>query len=517
MTLAMDHELTLLIFLPLLGALVVGASPGRRPGLARGLALAFGGGELLVALHLFLRFDSQANGMQFVERYAWIPALGVHFHAGIDGLSLFLVLLTVLVVPLSLIATWPGPGRGVKGFVGALLLLEGAAVGVFAALDLFMFCMFCELTLLPMFVLIGAWGGERRAPVATKFALYTLSGSLLLLLGTVFLADCRRELEGALHFGLQELSQLPLPLEVQQWLLLAFFAGFAIKMSLVPLHTWLSEAQAQAPTAAGAVMVAVLLNVGGYGVVRLCLPLFPQAFSRFSDHLATVAVVGILYAGLVALANADLKRLVACLSAGQAGLILLGICALGIEGLQGSMLHMVSCGLSTGALVLMAGLLSDRAGTSLIGRGAGLAREIPVFSVCFLIAILAAVGMPGTSGFIGELLVLRGSFEAFGNRTAVALVGLVLLAICLLGVFRRAMWGPGRAAASRRLPDLKPRELAALLPLLLLAVGIGVWPGPVVSRMEPSAAHVLVQAGPGEALSTPGPIEPGADSTGERP
>ena len=462
----MDHLLSMLVFLPLIGALVVGLLPRRRTGLIKGLAVGLAGIEFALSLQLYLGFEGATPDMQFVERYTWIAAFGVHFHLGIDGLSLFPIILTTLLSPLALIATWKTVKRGVKGFTAAMLMSTGALVGAFASLDLFLFYTCCEVALLALFLLIGIWGWERSRYAALKFALYTLTGNLLLLVAVIYLGNYQRELTGAMDFDLLALYQLAIPVATQRWLFLAFFVSFAIKMSLFPLHTWLPDAQAESPSAVAAVLVGIWLKIGAYGLLRLCLPLFPEAFHYFADYLVILAVTGIIYGSLLAMVQVDLQRLVAYFSTSQMGLVVLGICSLNLQGVQGSMMHMIHHSLSSTALVLMAGMLYQRRRTRLIVRFGGLAHKMPIFPTCFLLAILAAIGMPGSSGFAGGFLILLGSFEAFRVHAVVAMLGIILAAGGLLRLFQRTAWGAPKGADSSKVADLRSREIAVLLPLL---------------------------------------------------
>ena len=499
----MDYLLSILVFLPLVGALVLAVLPRGREGLIKGGAVALGAIEFLLSLQLYFGFDSAAPGMQFVERYAWIPAFGIHFHLGIDGLSLFLVLLTTLLTPLVLLSAWIAVAPRAKEFAVAVLALTAAMVGAFTALDLFLFYVFSEAALLPIFLLIGVWGYRRRVYAAVKFLLYSLTGSLLLLVAMIYLAEYRRGLVGAPHLGLPELGQLALPLEVQQWLFLAFFASFAIKMSLFPLHTWLSDTQAEAPTAAAVLLLGAWLKIGAYGLLRFCLPLFPEAFHYFVDYLMALAVAGILYGALLAAAQTELKRVVAGASVSQMGLVVLGICTLNTQGVQGSIVQMIHHSLSAGALVLVAGMLDERFHPRDLAQFGGLARTMPMLAGFFLIATLAAVGLPGLSGFVGEFLILLGSFKAFHIGAVLALLGVVLLGVCLLGMWQRIAWGEAKCAVEQKRPDLGWRELVVLLPLLLLALWIGVYPEPFFDRIEGAVEQVLVRAGVEDATDFP--------------
>jgi len=483
----MDNLLCTCVLLPLLGVLVLAVVPGRREGLIRGVALALALAELLLCLLLWLRFDSGMPEMQFVARYAWIPALGIHFHLGLDGFSLLLIVLTALLAPLAVLSSWGAGERHAKGLAIAVLLITASLVGAFAAQDLFLFYAFFEFSLLPLFLLVGGWGGERRVFAAVKLVLHSLSGSLLMLVAILYLANFHREAVGTLSFDLVSLYELSIPLAAQKWLFLAFFVGFAVRVPLVPLHTWLPETQTQAPTAGSVMLAGTWVNVGAYGLLRFCLPLFPEAFDFFQSYAVGLAVLGVLYGGLLALVQTDLRRLVACASVSQMGLVVLGVCTLNAPGLQGSAVQMVSHGLSAAALFLLMSMVQEGRETA---PGSGPAPGRSALAACLLVAALAVMGVPGLSGFVGEFLILVGALKAFGPGALVAALGGVLAAAAMLRMFQRAAW---RTAGGRE-RDLRRRQMAVLLPLILGIAWIGVYPRPLLNAVETSVDQILVLA-----------------------
>lgn len=475
----MDHLLAACIALPLGGALIVGLIPGRLARAIRGTGLALAGCELLLVLYLCVRFDPAVSGMQWAVRWTWIPALGIDFHVGADGLNLPFIALTALLAPLVLLAG--GNGEQGRGVHAAVLAATGAAVGAFAALDLFLFCFFCDLALVPLLLLIGGWGGARRTYALFKMLLHNLSGSALLWVAVLYLAHVHQETAGNISFALSDLSGLELPLGVQKWLLGGFFAGLAVRMGLAPLHTWLREAQLQAPSAGRVLLAGVWLNMGGYGLLRFCLGLFPQALFFFQDFLLWLALAGALYGALLVLAQVELRELIACVSTSQMGLVMLGICALNKPGIQGSVVLLISHGLSAAALLLIAGMRQSRGHDSQDGEGRG-----AVLAGCFLVAALAMTGLPGLSGFTGILLVLAGGIEEIGESALVAGLGAALLAI---GVLRMG----ARLRAGARGVALNGRELMALLPLLVCVVWIGLFPRSLLNAVSGPVDQLLAR------------------------
>jgi NADH-quinone oxidoreductase subunit M len=399
-----------------------------------------------------------------------------------------MVMLTTFLMPLAVFASWPVTRRAKPYFV-FLLALETGMLGVFAALDLFLFYLFWEGSLIPMYFLIGMWGYGRRIYAAMKFFLFTLAGSLLMLVAILFLYFAARQPT----FSYPELLDMPLSLGTQRLLFLAFFASFAVKVPLVPLHTWLPDAHTEAPTAGSVLLAAVLLKLGAYGLIRFGIPLFPDAARELVPLIMTLAVIGIVYGALVAMMQKDLKRLIAYSSVAHLGFVVLGIFVGTIQGLSGGILQMINHGLSTGALFMLVGALYDRRHTRLIADFGGLARVMPVLAGVFLFVALSSLGLPGLNGFVGEFLVLLGTFLAYRWWVIPAAFGIVLAAIYLLWAYRRVFHGEVTHEANRALPDLRPRETLMLAPLLALIVFIGVYPKPFLERIEPSAQRVVTQ------------------------
>ncbi|MBI3077268.1 MAG: NADH-quinone oxidoreductase subunit M, partial [Deltaproteobacteria bacterium] len=429
--------LTAVVFLPLVGAGVLLFADRAREQTLRQTALGASALTFLLSLPLYFRFDAGLAGMQFVERAPWIPQWGIAYHLGVDGISLFLVLLTTFLTPLALLASWSAITARVKEFLICMLLLETGMLGVFAALDLFLFYIFWEAMLVPMYFLIGVWGGPQRIYAAVKFLLYTMAGSLLMLVGLLALYF----LTGARSFDLLELYRAPVPAAAQTWLFLAFFLAFAFKVPMFPFHTWLPDAHVEAPTAGSVLLAAVLLKMGTYGFLRFSLPLFPVAAEALTPLIAVLALIGILYGALVAMVQPDVKSLVAYSSVSHLGFVVLGLFALNPQGLQGGLLQMLNHGLSTGALFLLVGILYERRHTRLIEEFGGLSRVMPAFAAAFLIVTLSSIGLPGLNGFVGEFLILLGAFRQNPTYGVLAALGVILSAIYMLWMFQRVMFG----------------------------------------------------------------------------
>jgi len=494
--------LTVVTFLPALGTLLVSFLPRGRPELVKATGFAVTAATFLASVPLYLRFDPASAGYQFVEQQAWMPSLGISYHVGIDGISLLLVLLTTFLMPLTLLSAWHAIESRWKEFAITMLLLETGMLGVFVALDLFLFYVFWEAMLIPMYLIIGIWGGGNRVYAAIKFILYTLSGSLLMLVAILALYFRHGAATGTYTFNLPVLAQFILPAgRAQDLLFLAFALAFAIKVPMFPFHTWLPDAHVEAPTAGSVILAAVLLKMGTYGFLRFCLPLFPQASLRFTPWMFLLAVIGIIYGAWVSTVQPDIKKLVAYSSVSHLGFVVLGIFTLTPQGLVGGIIQMVNHGLSTGALFLVVGMLYERRHTRLIAEFGGLWKTLPALSALFLIVCLSSLGLPGLNGFVGEFLILLGAFQVDRTLAVFATTGIIFAAVYLLWMYQRVFFGVITKEANRRLPDLSAREWAILLPILLVIVWIGVYPASFTGMTEASVQALIAQVQTKAAVS----------------
>ena len=486
---------TIVTFLPLAGALALAFVRSDSPRTVRAVALTVSGLTFLASLALLAGFNGSSSLPQFVERASWLGR-GLDYHVGLDGISLFLVLLAAFLTPLALLSSWRAIEDRVKEFSIFMLVLETGMIGVFVSQNLVLFYVFWEAMLVPMYFLIGIWGGRRRIYATMKFVLFTMFGSLLMLVGIFVIYAAYHRATGSFSLTIGDLAAAPLPPGLQTWLFLAFALAFAIKVPLFPLHTWLPDAHVEAPTAGSVLLAAVLLKMGAYGFLRLGLPLFPQAAARFAPALSILAVIGIIYGGLMALAQKDMKSLVAYSSVSHMGLIMLAVFSLNFEAVEGALYQMLNHGLSTGALFLCVGILYERTHTRLIADYGGVAARMPVFSGLFLMAMLSSAGLPGLNGFVGEILCFFGIFTANKVLAALAVSTAILSAAYLLWLYRRVMNGPLKDPDDDRLRDLDRRELAVLVPVIVLTVFMGLFPGTILRKMDASVARTI------EALRT---------------
>jgi len=489
--------LTLSWVLPLAGAvvlLVIGNADGRRDGAMRWLALLFSLATFALTIGLWMAFDAKSPDYQLVERHQWIPAFGIEYYVGIDGISLLLIVLTGFLTPIALLSSWESVEKKVKEFSIFILLLEAAMIGVFLSLDLFLFYVFWDAMLIPMYFLIGIWGYDQRIYAAFKFMLYTMAGSVLMLVAILTLAYLHSEANGgAYSFDLVKLQALQMAPQTQNWLFLAFALAFAIKVPLFPFHTWLPDAHVQAPTAGSIILAGVLLKMGTYGLVRFAFPLFPAAAVTFAPWIAVLAVIGIVYGALVAMVQPDMKKLVAYSSVSHLGFVVLGICAMNVQGVQGAVYQMLAHGISTGGLFLIVGMLSDRRHTRLISEFGGLKNVMPRLTAAFLIITLASIGMPALNGFIGEFLTMLGAFLWDPRFVVAAGLGVILSAVYMLWMFQRVYLGSVTNEENETLQDLKPREWASVIPLCALAIVMGVFPTIFLKPMEPAVQRLVAQ------------------------
>src|SRR5688500_10789516 len=491
----MTPVLTLSWVLPLVGALILLLIPnrdGRRDGAIRWLALLISMVAFALTVGLWVWFDQGSSEFQFVERVPWIPAFGIDYYVGLDGISLLLVVLTGFLTPIALLSSWEGVEHKVKEFSVFILALHSAMIGVFISLDLFLFYVFWDAMLIPMYFLIGVWGYDQRVYASVKFILYTMAGSVLMLIAILGLAYLHSEATVSYTFDLVRLFCLQIAPETQRWFFLAFALAFAIKVPLFPFHTWLPDAHVQAPTAGSVILAGVLLKMGTYGLVRFAFPLFPTAAAEFAPWIAILAVIGIIYGALVAMVQPDMKKLVAYSSVSHLGFVVLGICAMGV---QGAIYQMLAHGVSTGGLFLIVGMLSDRRHTRLISEFGGLKSVMPRLTAAFLIITLASIGMPGLNGFIGEFLIMLGAFRWDPRYVVGAGLGVILSAVYMLWMFQRVYYGPVTMEKNANLPDLRPREWAAALPLCVMAIVMGVFPMLFLKPMEPAVRKVVEQVG----------------------
>ncbi|MEX1130025.1 MAG: NADH-quinone oxidoreductase subunit M [Vicinamibacterales bacterium] len=488
--------LSLIVFLPLIGALIVllaggrGDRPDREP-LIRNIALVFSLATFAATLWLWWRFDPASADYQFVEQYAWMPQFGIQYLIGVDGISLFLLVLTGFLTPLALLSSWESVHKNVKNFSFFVLALETAMLGVFVAIDLFLFYVFWDAVLIPMYFLIGIWGYDRRVYAAVKFILYTMAGSVLMLIAIIGLAWAHSTATGLPSFNLLDLYQVQLPRSTEFWMFLAFALAFAIKVPLFPFHTWLPDAHVEAPTAGSVILAGVMLKMGTYGLLRFAFPLFPDAALYFAPWLGVLAVIGIIYGALVAMVQPDLKKLVAYSSVSHLGFVVLGLAAMNIQGVQGSVYQMLNHGVSTGGLFMIVGMLSDRRHTRLISEFGGLKSVMPRLVAAFLIITLASIALPLTNGFIGEFLILIGAFKWDWKLASFAATGVILSAVYMLWMFQRVNYGPVTNEKNRSLPDLSPREWVLMVPTVAMCLFMGVFPNVFLKPMEPSIDRLI--------------------------
>jgi NADH-quinone oxidoreductase subunit M len=486
-----SYLLSVLTFLPLAGVLVLLLLPGEDRIWIRRVALIVSVVEFLLSLLLLFGFQTGTAAFQFEENRAWIPSPPIFYHLGIDGISLFLVLLTTFLMPLAVLASWKSIDSRVKAFFATLLALETGLVGVFVSLDLFLFFLFWEAILLPMYFLIGIWGHERRVYASLKFVLYTMIGSILMLVGIVWLYELTGTYELPRIEELLVTGQLVLSPRTETLLFAAFFAAFAIKVPLFPLHTWLPDAHTEAPTAGSVVLAGVLLKMGTYGLLRFCLPLFPDASRHAAPYVATLAIIGIIYGGLVAMVQTDLKRLVAYSSVSHLGFVVLGTFALNPTAMQGALYQMLNHGVSTGALFVLVGMLYDRRHTHDIGQFGGLATPMPVLAGFFLFTSLASAGLPMLNGFVGEFLILAGTFQRHGAWAAWAALGVIVSALYLLWSYQRVFFGSVTVERNRTLPDTDRREKLILIAMAAMMLWMGIGSASFTRRSESSTRNVF--------------------------
>jgi NADH-quinone oxidoreductase subunit M len=508
-----SHVLSLILLTPLAGVAVLLAVGRSREDAIRWLATVFAGLDFLVSVPLWFRYDPQGSPWQFTERATWIPSIGASYFLGVDGYSALMVLMTTLLGFIAVLSSWKAVASRVKEYYICLLALQAGMLGAFLALDGLLFFLFWEAMLVPMYLLIGIRGGRRRPSSAIKFFVYTLAGSVVLLVGILEIYFYAHEATGVYSFDITGFHQLTVPVARQKWIFLALLVGFAIEIPMFPVHAWLADAHTDAPTAGSVLLAAVLLKMGAYGFVRFSLPILPEASRAFIPIVAGLSIVAIVYGALLALAQTDWNRLIAYSTISHMGLITLGLFAIAPAALSGSLLQQINHGISTGALFLIVGLLFERRQTREITAFGGLWSVMPVFALLFLMMTLASIGLPGLNGFVGEILILQGVFAAHRWWAVAAASGMVLGAAYMLWLCRRTMFGRITEPANAALRDLTARELVTLVPLAALAVWIGLYPGPFLARLEPTMARVITRLEPGYApafAKVPGCGAPGS-------
>ena len=501
--------LSIVTFLPLVGALIIMALPQTEAGVRniRWTALWTSLITFIVSLFILVNFDARNPGFQLMERAEWIPGTGIIYQKGVDGISIWFVLVATFLTPICVLSTWEAISKRVREFMIALLVLETMMVGMFTALDLILLYVFFEGVLIPMFVIIGIWGGQRRVYAAFKFFLYTLLGSVLMLLAilAMFLKTGTTDLLVILR--------TPFDPQLQIWLWLAYFASFAVKMPMWPVHTWLPDAHVEAPTAGSVILAAVLLKMGGYGFIRFSVQMLPQASEYFAPFMFALSIVAIIYTSLVALVQTDMKKLIAYSSVAHMGFVTLGIFTLNQQGLDGAVFQMLSHAVVSGALFLCVGVVYDRLHTREIARYGGMAQTMPRYALVFMVFTLASVGLPGTSGFVGEILALVGAFEVNRWVAVLAATGAILGAWYMLRLYMRLFYGPEIKADVRAMPDLNRREMLIFAPLIVLTIWMGVYPSTFKDLIDPAIAQVVAHQqestghAPRTALTIPNAIE----------
>ncbi len=496
-----NHLPTLLIVVPLAGAALVMALPRDKENLIRGVSLGVGLVETAIALVCYAVFDGAIYGPQMEYRHAWIQELGIEYHVGLDGISLLLVLLAALLLPIAQLASWKEVRVRVKEFAATLLTATGGAAAAFVALDLTMFYISLEVTLLPIFLLVGVWGGEGRIHAAVKFALMNVAGSAFILGAVVYMGALQADLEGPSSFAFAHLSQLSLSPGAELWLLAAMFLGFAFKAAMFPFHGWLADLHRHANSAGSIVVTGIWLNLGIYGFVRFCVPLFTETLHRLDEYIALLAVGAILYGSLLALVEAELPRLLAYATVSQVGLIVLGFSTLTVAGVGGGVAHMINRGLAMAGLFAVAGILRGRG----LEDERGLARSHPKTCAAFLLLMLAAIGIPGLNLFVSQISVILGALERNLGYAVVAVLGLLFLAASLLRRYQHLAFGAG--ASDSGVDDLRPREAVLLVPLLLVILWIGLSPQAIHDKMAHSIEHVLALADLGRTATVTAPLE----------
>ena len=488
--------LTLITFLPIIGAILLAFFPKENEGAIKQTALAVAAADFLLSLLLWTNFDDSTHKMLFGLNIPWIESWGINYHFGLDGISLLLYVMTTFLTMLCIIASWEVK-KHIREYMMAMLALSTGMLGVFISLDLFMFYVFWEFQLVPMYIIVGVWGGPRRIYAAVKFFIYTAVGSLLMLVAIIWIYFHIKQTTGVATADILFITEhISAPLDTQKWLWLAFFLAFAIKVPMFPFHTWLPDAHVEAPTAGSVILAGVLLKMGTYGFLRFNLPFFPQASYDFMPFIAWLSIIGIVYGALVSMVQEDLKKLVAYSSVSHLGFVMLGIFALNEYGIQGALIQNINHGISTGALFLLVGVIYDRRHTRLIKEFGGLSKQMPIYAVCFMIVALSSIGLPGMNGFVGEFLILLGIFQVNGLWAACATSGVILAACYILWMFQRVMFLELKNPKNMKLKDMNMRELITIVPLLILIFWIGLYPKPFMKTFDASVNNLVSKVSP---------------------
>ena len=483
--------LSLILFTPLAGAVLLLFVKKDSEDTIRWIANAVAALGFLVSLPLWFWLDQATPDWQFVERHDWIPSIGAEYHLGVDGFSALLILLATLMGFIAILSSWTAITTRVKEYYIFLLVLQSGMIGAFVSLDFLLFFLFWEVMLVPMYFLIGIWGSANRLYSAIKFFLFTLVGSVVMLLGILAVYFYHHEVTGVYSFDITRFHELNMPFDLQWWVFLAFFLGFAVKVPMFPFHTWLPDAHTDAPTAGSVILAAVLLKMGTYGFIRFSLPILPEATRAAVPWVVALCIIGIVYGALVAMAQRDWKRLVAYSSVSHMGMVMLGMFALNAVGITGSIVQQINHGISTGALFLLVGVVYERRHTREISEYGGLSKVMPAYAAVFLVMTMSSIGLPALNGFIGEILILQGIFVVNKIWAGFAATGIVLGAAYMLWLYQRTMFGTVDNPKNENLPDLNLREWATFIPLLILAVWIGLYPKPFIDRLDTSVSRVM--------------------------
>lgn len=493
-----ENIINQILFTPLIGALIILFINSEKKNLIKVIGLTFSIISFIISVLLFLKFDSNNPDMQFVFKSVWIESLNISYHIGVDGISILLVVLTTFLTPIALLSSWNSIQKSIRNYTLMMLLLEFGMIGVFVSLDMFLFYVFWEAMLIPMYFIIGIWGGENRIYAAIKFFIYTMFGSLLMLVAIIWLGYYASTLpDGKFTTNLLELYKISplIPVTIQGWMFLAFTLSFAIKVPIFPFHTWLPDAHVEAPTAGSVILAGILLKMGTYGLIRFSIPLFPAATLEYLPYLAVLGLIGIIYGALVSMVQPDIKKLVAYSSVSHLGFVVLGLFALTQEGVQGGIIQMINHGLSTGALFIIVGMLYDRRHTRLISEYGGIAKVMPAFSAMFMIVSLSSIGLPGLNGFVGEFLILLGAFKSdFLNShvySILAATGVIMAAVYILWMYKRVVFGRVTNPKNEELKDVNIREIFVLVPILIFIVWIGIYPSTFLSKSEKSTKQLI--------------------------